>query len=86
MNEITNPEDLWDKRFLGCNISFVGLAPESDDSKVDSALDICSVSIRVQNSLIEELKVIAQSKKINYYFLIRQVLQQFVDEHQIPRV
>lgn len=55
------------------------IARPRDDAKLDEALGLQSISIRLQKSLLEELKLIAGIHQIGYQPLIKQVLQRFVE-------
>lgn len=55
------------------------IAVPHDDAKLDEALGLQSISIRLQKSLLEELKLIASINKMGYQPLMKQVLQRFVD-------
>lgn len=78
-NKIPGTEDAWDSRALGADADFVGVAQESDDIEVDAALDLHPISIRLQKSLIEDFKLIAQLNGLGYQPLMRQVLKRFAD-------
>ena len=49
------------------------------DAAVDEALGLQMISIRLQKSLIEDLKALAHVNGIGYQPLIRDVLHRFVD-------
>lgn len=78
---IPGTEDAWDNRELGADEQFVKVAEGSDaeEAAIDEALELRPISIRLQKSLIEDFKLIAQLAGVGYQPLMRQVLTRFVD-------
>lgn len=52
---------------------------ESNEAQIDEALGLHLISIRLQKSLIEDLKMIATLNGIGYQPLMRQILKRFAD-------
>ncbi|WP_217506160.1 hypothetical protein [Vibrio cholerae] len=70
--------ELWESGELGRDEEFVRKAQTSDDS-LDEKLGLQMISIRLQKSLIEDLKDIAELNGIGYQPLMKQILKRFVD-------
>ena len=71
--------DQWEARELGASEAYV--KPSTLDG-VDEALGLKAISIRLQTSMIDELKAIAARDGIGYQPLIKQVLARFIEEEQ----
>lgn len=67
-------EDKWETGELGRDETFVGQVAEEINKEVDEALELQLISIRLQKSLIEDLKTLARLDGIGYQPLIRQIL------------
>lgn len=81
MNEevkIESTDEAWESRQLGADEEFVKVSSE-DEEAIDEALALQMISIRLQKSLIHDLKNIAKINGIGYQPLIKQVLKRFVD-------
>ncbi|MCO6440706.1 MAG: hypothetical protein J5I81_06360 [Nitrococcus mobilis] len=76
---IESTTEAWEERQLGADEEFVEVAEEFDEKAADEALELKMISIRLQESLIEDLKAIAQINGIGYQPLIRQILNRFAD-------
>ena len=72
-----NEDNAWESGGLGTEAAFVSKSEE--DSGVDDKLGLQMVSIRLQKSLIEDLKELSELNGIGYQPLMRQVLKRFVD-------
>lgn len=71
--------DQWEARELGASEAYV--KPSTLDGKtVDEALGLKAVSIRLQTSMIDDLKAIAARDGIQP--LIKRVLARFIEEEQ----
>ncbi len=77
--KIAGTEDAWDNRELGSDPNFAALLDTSDEVAIDDALALHPISIRLQKSLIEDFKLIAQLNGLGYQTLMRQVLTRFAD-------
>jgi hypothetical protein len=71
-------DDAWDTRALGADEAHVKEAPDRSVA-LAAALDLHPVSIRLQKSLIENLKALAHLHGLGYQPLVRQILTRWVD-------
>jgi hypothetical protein len=78
MNKIDGTAEAWEDGSLGCDEQYVE-ASDISDAVLDDALSLKLISIRLQNSLIEDLKEIAKIEGLGYQPLIKKVLLRFVD-------
>ena len=78
-NKIIGTAEEWESGLLGKDEDFVAIAPAIDESHISESLDLQLISIRLQKSLIEDLKAIAQINGLGYQPLMRQVLTRFVN-------
>lgn len=80
-DKIPGTEDTWDNRELGADEKFAKPfeSNASDEAAIDAALELQPISIRLQKTLIEDFKLIAQLTGVGYQPLMRQVLTRFVD-------
>ena len=76
--KIDSTIEAWESRELGADENFVE-AVEIDESIIDDALELKMISIRLQKSLLEELKMIAELRGLGYQPLIKQILRRFAD-------
>ena len=76
--KIEGTEEAWETGKLGADDAHVKVAPD-EEQQLDAALDLHPISIRLQKSLLENLKAIALLNGIGYQPLVRQVLTRFVD-------
>jgi hypothetical protein len=75
-NQIEN--DDFDYDSVGTDEQYVAVAPEQDKA-IDDALGLQPISIRLQKSLLDNLKALAQLNGIGYQPLVRQILTRWVD-------
>jgi predicted DNA binding CopG/RHH family protein len=61
----------------------VSVVPHEEEAAIEDALELQMISIRLQKSLISNLKLIADFHKIGYQPLIRDLLNRFV-RSEIP--
>lgn len=71
-------DDAWEDRSVGADEEFVDVAPDIA-AALDSALDLHPISIRLQRSLVDNLKALAQLHGLGYQPMVRQVLTRWVD-------
>ncbi len=73
--------DAWESGDLGREAEFVRKSNNNSD-ELDNKLNLQMISIRLQKSLLEDLKNIAELNGIGYQPLIKQVLKRFVDSEK----
>lgn len=78
---VGSPE-AWEDGSLGQDEEFVRVAKDVDDAALNDAAGLQPISIRLQKSLIEDFKMIAEINGIGYQPLIRQVLKRFADSEK----
>lgn len=76
--KIVDPDEAWDVREVGADEQFVEVAPDIS-RELDVALDLHPISIRLQKSLVDNLKALAHLHGLGYQPLIRQILTRWVD-------
>ncbi|MBG0698053.1 hypothetical protein I4P42_24240 [Enterobacter roggenkampii] len=77
-SEFTRDADRWENREFGASEEHVQVASDADMAALNDALSLQAISIRLQKSLIEDLKMIAESYNIGYQPMVRDLLQRFV--------
>ncbi|GAD88274.1 hypothetical protein VHA01S_004_00480 [Vibrio halioticoli NBRC 102217] len=70
--------EAWESGKLGRSEEFVRKS-SNDGGKLDDKLGLQMISIRLQKSLIEDLKDLAELNGIGYQPLMKQILKRFVD-------
>jgi hypothetical protein len=78
-NKILDSDEAWDTGQLGRAAAYARPTTKETDRAIDAALGLQLISMRLQKSLIEDLKAIASLNGIGYQPLMRQVLKRFVD-------
>ena len=78
-NKIESTTEAWETGKLGSDEEFVRVDTDIDDKAIDEALELQMISIRLQKSLIEDMKMIAKINGLGYQPLIKQILKRFVD-------
>ncbi|MEO9204912.1 MAG: hypothetical protein ABI296_04250 [Gammaproteobacteria bacterium] len=73
-----HPEDAWENGELGATETFVRRASSEREKALDEKLELQIISIRLQRSLIDDLKDLAGEDGLGYQPYIRQVLTQHV--------
>lgn len=80
---IEDSHDAWEPEGpLGHDEAHVRLAPEDLSAALDEALGLKAISLRLQRSLVDDLKALAKSKGIGYQPLIRMVLTEYVTKEK----
>jgi predicted DNA binding CopG/RHH family protein len=78
IEKIEGTVEAWESGLLGRDEEFAK-AVKVDEQLVDDSLELQMISIRLQKSLLEELKMIAGLYGLGYQPLIKQILRRFVD-------
>lgn len=81
VDKIESTIEAWDSRELGCDEAHVETVEISEEI-INESLALQMISIRLQKTLIEDLKMIGQLNGIGYQPLIRQVLKRFADSEK----
>ncbi len=76
---IPSSDEAWDNRTLGADEKYVGVVDSNIADLIDEAAGTQLISIRMQKSIIEDLKLIASLNKIGYQTLMKQVMSRFVE-------
>ncbi|VFR81038.1 hypothetical protein RAN3_2508 [plant metagenome] len=84
-DRILDTEEAWDSGELGRSEEFVAVAPEDDTQIIEEALCLRPISIRLEQSLINDFKKIAELNGLAYQPLMRQALRRFAD-HEKRRI
>lgn len=77
--KIESTPEAWEDGSLGREEKYVRVAESVDEQALNEAAGLQPISIRLQKSLIEDFKMIAEINGIGYQPLIRQVLKRFAD-------
>ena len=78
-SRIPASDEAWATGSLGRVAAHARQATDDIEARIDSSLDLQLISVRLQKSLIDDLKGIAALNGIGYQPLMRQVLKRFVD-------
>ncbi|MDN3392829.1 MULTISPECIES: hypothetical protein [Pseudoalteromonas] len=81
VDKIESTSEAWESRTLGCDENHA-VAVELNEDFINESLALQMISIRLQKTLIEDLKMIGQLNGIGYQPLIRQVLKRFADSEK----
>ncbi len=77
---IKSTDEAWEDKALGAEEEFVSILDESLEAAIDEASATQLISIRLQKSAIEDLKIIASiNNGIGYQTLIKQILKRFIE-------
>ncbi len=71
-------EDFWEEGAIGLDEDSVGVVKEAEEKNVDDAMNLQMISIRLNKSLLADLKELAGLYKTGYQPLTREVLARFV--------
>lgn len=72
-------DEAWDNRKLGADEKFVGVVGDDVELQIHEAAGTQLISIRMQKSMIEDLKLIASLNGLGYQTLMKQIMQRFVE-------
>lgn len=78
MKKIRGTVEAWESGELGMNPTTQAPVNSQQEKEMDDALGLIPVSIRLQKTLVEELKVMARKSGIGYQPFIRQILSKYV--------
>jgi predicted DNA binding CopG/RHH family protein len=72
-----SPTSPWEEFDSDLDESVVGIASADQEAAIEDALELQMISIRLQKSLIRQLKLIAHFHNVGYQPLIRDLLGRF---------
>lgn len=75
-------DEMWDKGQLGQDEQYVRVSKKVNEDVMDESLSLKPVSIRLQQSLIDDFKAIAKYNGIGYQTLMRQVLTRYIEKEK----
>lgn len=78
-------DEAWDNRELGASEEHVRKASSDREKALDQRLGLQTISIRLQKSLIDDLKSLAEEDGIGYQPFVRQILMRHVRHVQHER-
>mgnify|MGYP003450604730 CR=1 FL=1 len=78
-DKIEGTEYAWETGLLGQSEEHVKVAGRIDEGLINDALGLQLISIRLQKTLIDDLKLIAKMHGLGYQPLVRQILTRFAD-------
>lgn len=76
---IESTDEAWESGDLGQDEEFVRVSKTIKQADVDKSVGLKPISIRLQECMIEDLKLIAGIHGLGYQPLMRQILRRFVD-------
>lgn len=82
IEKIEDTIEAWEDGSLGRDEAFVKVSSELSEDQINSSVGLKLISIRLQESLIEDLKLVAKLNGIGYQPLMRQVLNRFVNSEK----
>ena len=68
----------WENRDLGASAEHAKPAPKEVSEQIDDSLGLVPLSMRLQKSLIDDLKELAKEQGLGYQPFIRQILTKHV--------
>jgi hypothetical protein len=75
----------WEEGELGQSPGHMGVVPENEELEIDDALGLQLVSVRLQKTLMKDLKELAIKEGLGYQPYLRQVLTKHVQaQKQLP--
>lgn len=77
-----NSEEAWDNKELGTTEEFVRKVSPEREKALDEKLGLQIISVRLQKSLIHDLKKLARENGLGYQPYLRQVLTQHVRDEK----
>lgn len=72
-------DESWDSGKLGRDEEYVRVSDGVDEQSIDASVGLVAISIRLQETLVNDFKMIAKLNGIGYQPLMRQILTRFAD-------
>ena len=85
MKNTHKKKNAWDNRELGASEEHVRKASPTREKALDERLGLQTISIRLQKSLIDNLKKLAEEDGIGYQPYVRQALMRYVRQTEHDR-
>jgi predicted DNA binding CopG/RHH family protein len=82
MKKIHDDSEDWESGKLGQSEEFAAPAPAQIQAAIDDDLGLQPITLRLQKTLVEDLKVMAKENGLGYQPFVRQLLTQYVREHR----
>jgi hypothetical protein len=83
--KIKTNTDKWEDRELGLSPEHAGVVSPAEELEIDDALGLQLVSVRLQKTLIKDLKELATQEGLGYQPYLRQILTKHVRAQKQPR-
>jgi len=80
--KIEASDEAWDSGKLGRDADYVTVSGRVDEKRIDESVGLVPVSIRLQKSLVNDFKMIAELNGIGYQPLMRQILTRFAESEK----
>ena len=78
--KIENTAETWENGLLGQSEEHIKVAGRIDEGLINDALGLQLISIRLQKTLIDDLKLIAKMHGLGYQTMIRKILTEYVND------
>jgi hypothetical protein len=87
LDRLTADAELWETGQLGASPEYMELASDEEERQLDEGLGLQLISMRLNKSLIEQFKQLADLEGIGYQPLMRHVLTNYAtqNEHKLDR-
>lgn len=76
---IEDTQDAWESGKLGRDVKYAKPASKELGDKIDDALGLQMISIRLDKDLIDSFKLLGRKYQMGYQPLMREALKRFVD-------
>lgn len=80
--KIEGTVEAWESGDLGREEEYVAMADDAASENADDSMELQMISIRLQKSLIEDLKLIAKHNGLGYQPLIKRFLTRFAESEK----
>jgi len=75
----------WEERTLGADEAYVKKAPKEIEAKIDDAIGLQMISIRLEKELIDDFKLIGKYHGLGYQPIMRDALRRFA-HHELQSI
>lgn len=77
--KIEGTAEAWENGELGCDDQYAKISTDVTMDDLNMALESRPISIRMKESMIDDLKFFAEREGLGYQTLIKSLLQRFID-------